>query len=81
MSRVDVRALIDSLEKARGEPLADDDPMWTLGQHLYAHAPAFPIDQLVSESMGPVNLGVSPALHDPHLLEAALTQLRAHEVG
>ena len=38
---VDVNGLMRELESARGGAIADDDPVWTIFEHLYAHQPAF----------------------------------------
>jgi len=41
MQMVNVNGLMRALEGARGEDLADDDPIWTVLEHLHAHHPAF----------------------------------------
>jgi hypothetical protein len=66
MELVNVYGLVRALEAARGEPLADADPAWTVFEHLFAHEPAFiaresdgmTLQQRVDASDGPLRLGV-----------------------
>jgi hypothetical protein len=81
---VDVAGLLRSLVSARGGMPDNDDPIWTILDHLYAHEPTFvapavdgrepkidggaALEARIRASAGPLRLGKAPAAVDPRVM-------------
>jgi hypothetical protein len=69
---VDVFGLHSAVVAALGTPLQDDDPLWTVFEHLYAHRPQFEpsllalVEEAKQEGKLPVRLGNPSAAGPRH---------------